>query len=72
MLSRHEDCVHETVPNTDHKAVSLKVGAKRNYKPGLWRHDNDLNTNADFLKGIPRVIDDALCEGCGDARFLFE
>ena len=72
VLSRHEDCVHVTVPNTDHKAVVLRVGAKRNNKPGLWRHDNDLNTNADFLKGTQKVIDDALREECGDARSLFE
>ena len=70
VLSRHDDCVHVTVPNTDHKAVILTVGTKRNSKPGLWRHDNELNTNADFLKGVPKVIDDALSEGCGDARSL--
>ena len=46
VLSKHEDCVHVTVPNTDHKAVILRVGAKRSNKPGLWRHDNALNSNA--------------------------
>ena len=72
VLSKHDDCVHVTVPNTDHKAVVLRVGAKRSNKPGLWRHDNALNSNAEFLQGIPKVIDDAMSEGCGDARSLFE
>ena len=34
VLSRHdEDCVHVTVPHTDHKAVVLRVGSKRNIEP---------------------------------------
>ena len=77
VLDMAQDCLHLTVGNTDHKAVVLKMttGNKNKTARGLWRHNDQLNTNTDFLEifdsKIKIAIDEAKTLGSDQAVFEY-
>lgn len=63
ILNKIKEVKYVHIGKTDHKGVEISLGPPENLpglKPGLWRHNDELNSNRDFIEKTMATIDQEL------------